>query len=133
MFAAIAALFGGVAKFLGFNPIQKIFDLVDKNIAAQADQERLKTQLAEQYLTAQTKILTGRGWWFPLLFMIPVGFWFAAVCIYSVLWCQGCAFPQHWTIAALPAPLDNWAGIIVTSMFVGGAGEGIVRVVRALK
>jgi len=36
---------------------------------------------------------------------------------YSVLWCADCAYPQPWTIAALPPPLDAWAGAIVLSIF----------------
>ncbi len=57
------------------------------------------------------------GLWLMLLFAVPLGLWFTAVCVYSVLWCAGCASPMGWTIAALPAPLDEWAGLIVVSIF----------------
>ncbi len=52
-----------------------------------------------------------------LLFAVPLAIWWAAVLIYSVLWCAGCAYPQDWTIAALPPPLDDWAGLIVMAIF----------------
>lgn len=107
-------------------PLARIMDTVDKNIAAGVDREKLKTDLAQSYLTAQTRVLSGHGWWFPLFFLAPAGFWFASVCVYSVLWCHACAFPQTWTVAALPAPLDQWEGWIVSSMFVGGAGSMIL-------
>jgi hypothetical protein len=34
-------------------------------------------------------------------------------------------FPQAWTIAALPPPLSDWMGVIVSSLFIGKAGEKI--------
>lgn len=30
---------------------------------------------------------------------------------------DGCAYPQDWTIAALPPPLDEWAGAIIIAIF----------------
>lgn len=63
-------------------------------------------------------ILTSTGaWWFQLFFIIPLAFWFSAVVIYSVLWCKGCVYPQPWTIASLPNPLDDWAGAIIAFLF----------------
>jgi len=46
------------------------------------------------------------------------------VLIYSIFWCQGCAFPQEWTIAALPPPLDEWASMMILAIF------GVVGVSR---
>jgi hypothetical protein len=61
-------------------------------------------------MAAQVSILTGRGWWFPLLFLITAGLWFGSVCVYSVLFCKACIFPQARSIAALPPPLNEWMG-----------------------
>ncbi|NLS67877.1 hypothetical protein E3H11_02795 [Bradyrhizobium brasilense] len=93
-------------------PLDRIFSTVDNAINNETTREQLKADLAKSYLSSQVAILTGRGWWLPLLFIVPAGFWFAAVCVYSVLWCKACAFPQSWTIAALPSPLDQWMGAI---------------------
>jgi hypothetical protein len=57
------------------------------------------------------------GFWLMLLFAIPLAIWWGAVILYSILWCSRCAYPQTWVIAALPAPLDEWAGLIVMSIF----------------
>lgn len=57
------------------------------------------------------------GFWLMLIFAAPLAVWWAAVLVYSVLWCRACAFPQAWSIAALPAPLDEWAGMIVVAIF----------------
>ena len=65
--------------------------------------------------------------WLMLLFAVPLAFWFASVCVYSVFWCAGCAFPQTWTVAALPPPLDEWSAQIVIAIF---GVAGITRFAR---
>jgi len=67
------------------------------------------------------------GFVLMMLFAVPLAFWFAAVCIYSVFWCSGCPFPQSWTIAALPPPLDEWSAQIVIAIF---GVAGITRFAR---
>lgn len=69
-------------------------------------------------------ILTSTGsWWFQLFFIIPLAIWFASVVTYSLLWCRDCAFPQPWTIAALPSPLNEWAGAIIAFLFLTNAAK----------
>lgn len=113
-----------------FNPLSRLLDTIDKNTDSTTDRERIKAQAVESYVNAQASVLNGRGWFFPLFFLAPAGFWFASVCLYSVFFCQRCAFPQTWTIAALPPPLDSWLGAIVGSLFIGKAGEQILAKFR---
>lgn len=110
--------------------LDRILSSVDNKIDNETTREAVKADLVADYMRAQVAVLTGRGWWFPLLFLVPAGFWFAAVCVYSVLWCRGCAFPQEWTIAALPTPLDEWMGAIVASLFIGKAGGELIARLR---
>lgn len=117
-------------SWLTAGPLDRIFSTIDKKIAAETDREKLKTDLAAEYVKAQATVLTGRGWWFPLFFVAPLGFWFAAVCLYSVFFCRACAFPQEWSIAALPRPLDEWAGIIIGSLFLAKTGEAVIARLR---
>lgn len=107
-------------------PLDRIFKTIDNSVDNQTTREQIKADLAKSYLAAQVSILTGRGWWFPLFFLAPAGLWFSAVCIYSILFCKACIFPQPWTIAALPSPLDQWMAAIVGSLFIGKAGEQIL-------
>jgi hypothetical protein len=95
----------------------RAMDSVDKRFESETAREKAKAEVLSSYLEAQKAILTGPGWWFPLFFIIPLGMWFASVCIYSMLFCQLCVLPQTWSIAALPKPLDEWAGVIVASLF----------------
>ena len=120
--AALGWLTGGT--------LDRILKTVDHRIDNETEREKVKTQAVEAYVNAQVSIANSRQWWFPLFFLIPAGLWFAAVCIYSVLWCRGCAFPQEWSIAALPAPLDEWMGWIVGSLFIGKAGEMLITRLR---
>ncbi|GEC56767.1 hypothetical protein ABIF38_005279 [Bradyrhizobium japonicum] len=115
-----------ILSWLASGPLDRIFKTIDNSVDNQTTREQIKADLAKSYLSSQVAILTGRGWWFPLLFMVPAGLWFAAVCVYSVLWCKGCAYPQTWTIAALPPPLDQWMGAIIGSLFIGKAGGEII-------
>lgn len=110
--------------------LDRILSSVDNNIDNETTREAVKADLVADYMKAQVAILTGRGWWFPLLFIAPLGMWFASVCIYSMLFCARCAFPQSWSIAALPAPLDEWSGIIIGSLFVGKLGQELVARLR---
>lgn len=121
---------GWLLKLLGLNPFGRLLDTVDHKIDNETDRERIKTKAVESYMAAQVSVLTGRGWWFPLFFIAPLGLWFTSICVYSVLWCKDCAFPQSWTIAALPQPLDEWAGIIIGSLFLAKTGEKLIGRLR---
>ena len=119
-----------ILNWLLSGPLDRALKSVDNAVNNETTRDQVKAELAKTYLTAQASILTGRGWWFPLLFLVPAGFWFASVCIYSILWCKLCAYPQTWTIAALPSPLDQWMGAIVGSLFIGKAGGEIIARLR---
>lgn len=119
-----------ILNWLTGNVLGRIFQTIDASIDNETKREDIKTRAVESYMTAQVAILTGRGWWFPLLFLVPAGLWFASVCIYSVLFCKACIFPQTWTVAALPPPLDQWMGAIVGSLFIGKAGGDLIARLR---
>lgn len=115
-----------VLKWFTSSALDRIFSTIDNAVSNETTREQVKSDLAKSYLSAQVSILTGRGWWFPLLFLIPAGMWFSSVCLYSMLFCAKCVMPQTWTIAALPSPLDQWMAAIVGSLFIGKAGEQII-------
>lgn len=123
-------MLSAIFSFLMSGPLDRLLQTIDSKVDNDTQREKIKSDTVQAYVSAQAAVLTGRGWWFPLLFLVPAGVWFAAVCVYSVLWCQRCAFPQTWTIAALPAPLDGWMGAIVGSLFIGKAGEQIIAKFR---
>lgn len=104
-------------KWLATGPLDRILDTVDRKVAAQTDREKIKADLIQEHYRQRADWMRAGGVFLMLLFAAPLAFWFGAVVVYSVFWCQGCAFPQTWTIAALPAPLDEWAGLMIVSIF----------------
>jgi hypothetical protein len=106
-----------LARLIGGGALDRAFDLVDRKLAQQQDRERLKADLIEAHYRTQADRLRAGLFWLMLPFVLCLAFWFAAVVIYSVFWCAGCAYPQSWTIAALPPPLDEWAGAMITALF----------------
>lgn len=118
----------GILRFLfgwlSSGPLDRILDTVDAKVKAETDREALKADIIKSHYSTRADFMRAGGFWLMLIFAVPLAIWFAAVCIYSILWCAGCAFPQTWSIAALPPPLDDWAGGIVVSIF------GVVGVSR---
>lgn len=119
-------IFGTLLSWLTSGPLDRILTSIDKHGDAITDREKIKSEAVQQFVQAQVQIANSRQWFFPLFMLVPTAFHYAAVNIYSVLWCARCAFPVTWTIAALPSPFDQWEGLIVTSLFIGQAGEAII-------
>lgn len=113
----ISSLLSTVFGWLTGSTLDRILSTVDKKIQLQGDREKLKTDIILESYRSRTDYMKAGGLWLMLIYAVPLGIWFASVCIYSMLFCADCAFPQTWTIAALPAPLDEWAGLIVISIF----------------
>jgi len=104
-------------KLLGGGLLDRVLDTVDKKVRSETDREKIKGDIIKEAYRTRADWMRAGGFWLMLGFAAPLMFWFAAVLFYSVFWCAGCAYPQSWTIAALPAPLDQWAGWIVVSIF----------------
>lgn len=115
-----------LTRLLGGGLLDRVLDSVDRKVAAETDRAALKADIIREHYRTRADFMRAGGFWLMLIFAAPLAMWFGAVCLYSLLWCRGCAFPQDWTIAALPAPLDQWAGAIVTAIF-GVVGLGQFR------
>lgn len=123
----MTAILAILSRLFGSGALDRILDAVDRKVDSETERQRIKAETVQSYVNAQAKTLAGRGWWFPLFFIVPLGFWWASVLVYSVLFCRTCAFPQEWSIAALPSPLDEWAGIMIGSLFIGRIGQQIIE------
>lgn len=87
------------------------------------EREKIKADVEKNKYAMKVALLSRGGWWFQLFFIVPLSVWFSGVVIYSLLWCQTCAYPQPWDIAALPDPLNEWAGWIIGYLFLVKAGR----------
>lgn len=132
LLAALVRLgFGGV--------VDKALDHLERRAELQNDRERLrqlttvelaKSAVAEAQIMADFNAAKLRVPWFWLFagaFLSLLLLWFGSVVIYSIFWCKSCAFPQPWTIAALPPPLNDWAGRMIAWLFFVGTGVGVAR------
>ena len=111
-------------RWLGSGPLDRILSTVDKKISAETDREAIKGEIIKAHYASRGDYMRSGGFVIMMIFAIPLSIWFDAVVIYSILWCADCAYPQDWTIAALPPPLDEWAGMIIISIF------GVIGVTR---
>lgn len=111
----------GVLTFIGSwltsGVLDRVLDTVDRKVQSETDREKIKGDIIQAHYRTRADWMRAGGFWLCAMFAFPLAVWFAAVCVYSILWCAGCAYPQGWTIAALPAPLDDWAGGIIISIF----------------
>lgn len=110
--------------------LDRILTSIDKKVDNETERQRIKTEAVSEYVRAHVAIANSRQWFFPLFFLVPAGLHFASVTIYSIIFCRLCAYPQDWSIAALPAPFNEWEGVIVTSLFIGKAGEQLIAKLR---
>lgn len=106
-----------IVTWLTSGILDRVLATVDRRIEADTDREKIKADIIVEHYRTRADFMRAGGFWLMLIFAVPLSFWWTAVLIYSVFWCAGCAFPQDWSIAALPPPLDEWAGRIVLAIF----------------
>lgn len=96
-------------------------------IAAHERVEIIKAELESQRVAAEVRKATAGQWEMRLIVFaagFPAAAHFACVCLVS-------AFPgtfPGWTVHALPAPMDQWQGSIILSLF----GLSAVKLIGAV-
>ncbi len=103
--------------------LDKILDTIDKKMDAGTERERIKAEVTMAYTQAQANLLVGRTWWFQLFFVVPLGLWWTSVIIDSIM--MWFSWYDH-TTAALPSPLDTWAGWIISALFVVDGTKALI-------
>lgn len=117
MIAIVKAVLGWLTG--GF--LDRAMSSVDKYVESTTDKERIKADVVRSYYDTRASWMQAGGFWLLLILAIPTATHYAAVVLYSIFWCAGCAYPVDWTIAALPGPMAEWEGWIIIAC-VGGAG-----------
>lgn len=107
-----------ISVFTG-GSLDKILATINKRMDNDIQREQIKADVTKKWVEAQASLLVGRTWWFQLFFVIPLGIWWSAVIADSIVgW-------EH-NIAALPKPLDEWAGWIVSALFIVDGGKALI-------
>lgn len=113
---------GIVSAFTG-GSLEKILDTINKRMENDVLREQIKADVTKKWVEAQAALLVGRTWWFQLFFIIPLGLWWTSVIIDSIM--TSFDFWSH-TTAALPAPLDTWAGWIISALFLVDGSKALM-------
>lgn len=109
----------GVANFFTGGSLESILRTIEKGMDDEVTKEQVKAEVTKKWIEAQSSLLVGRTWWFQLFFVIPLGFWWTAVCLDSV-------FGWDHDIAKLPDPLDEWAAAIIGALFIVDGGKALL-------
>lgn len=108
-----------LASLVTGGSLDRILDTIEKRLDNEVTKEEIKAEVTKTWINAQAQLLVGRTWWFQLFFVVPLGFWWSAVIIDSV-------FGFSWNVAALPSPLDEWAGWMLSSVFLIDGTKSII-------
>ena len=116
-------LFQMLLGWLTGGTLDRILETVDKRMDNETEKEKIKAEVTKTYVQAQANLLVGRTWWFQLLFVVPLGLWWASCAIDSIM------ISFDWwthTTAALPPPLDTWAGLIISALFLVDGSKALI-------
>lgn len=108
-------------------PFKRALATIDAVTENETERQRIRADVIKHGMEQRVSMAGFLGPWFMAVFVFPLGLHWASVNLYSIFWCADCAYPQSWTIAALPPPMDEWSGWIVMGIFMA---EGIKRVWR---
>ena len=106
-----------ILNFLSGGLIDRVLDTVDRKLTNEVDKERLKADLLREHLKTRGDYMKAGGFWLMVMFAVPLAVWYAMVIYDSAFGCPTCVWPNTWSVAALPPPLNEWAGLIVMSIF----------------
>jgi len=113
------ALKGLLGLFTG-GTLDRVLDTIERRMDNEVTKEQVKADVTKTVVTAQAQLMVGRTWWFQLFFVVPAGFWFAAVVFDSVFQVPG------WDVAKLPDPLDDWIAYIISALFIVDGGKALL-------
>lgn len=116
----IGSVFKWVLGAVTGGTLDKILSTIEHRMDDETKKEEIKAEVTKTWINAQAQLLVGRTWWFQLFFVIPLGLWWTAVIIDSIF-----GF-QSWDVAELPNPLDEWAGWIISALFVVDGGKALI-------
>lgn len=116
--------FGGfLASVFTGGSLGKILETINSKMDNDVKREEIKAEVVKKWVEAQANLLVGRTWWFQLFFVIPLGLWWTSVILDSIM--VSFSWWGH-TTAALPSPLDTWAGWIISALFLVDGSKALM-------
>lgn len=111
-----------VDQVLDYMKARQALDANRDKLRADVEIETIRQAVQMQHVMAATE--TARYshafyWLFVGLFLVPLALWWLAVLMDSIF-----LFP--WNVAALPAPLNEWAAMMIGWLFLAGGLRTVV-------
>lgn len=120
-------------KFLSGSLLDRLLSHMERRLDSATERERIGAELAAEEIKGEIaarsearKVLLAEADHFfsaarlgRLAFVLPLGLWWAAVCLDSV-------FHFGWRISEVPV-LRDWGGAIITSLFLVDGARGLAR------
>ena len=124
----MTSLFAFLLKLLSAPLVDRVVGYLETKAALEGNRDKLRAeveietirqgvQIAAIMASAETaRYQVGWYWVFVGAFVVPLALWWAAVILDSI-------FLFDWDVAALPSPLDEWAGTIIAWLFLVGSAR----------
>lgn len=126
-------MIGWILQFAGSGLLDRLLQHLDRRVSAETSRRQIEADLvaeeiraeisarqqARAVLIAETGHFWSAGRLGRLVFVLPLGLWWAAVCFDSV-------FHFGWKIGEVPV-LRDWGGAIVTSLFLVEGAKSVAR------
>jgi hypothetical protein len=110
-------LLAWLGKLITGGALDRVLETVNQKTEASVERDKLRADIVLEHYRTRGDYMRSGGFVLMLLFAVPLAGWHALVIYDSALGCADCVLANTWTVAALPAPLDEWAGWIVLSIF----------------
>ena len=116
-----------ILSWLTGGVLDRLLKSVDHAVDNETERQQIRAQVVSKYVeaaaeTRQTAMQSRVFWWTWALFSVPLGFWFAAVCVDSV-------FQFTWNVADLPPAVKPYANQIFAAVFGSGAGVASLQAI----
>ncbi|MEP1934938.1 MAG: hypothetical protein ABJJ37_27000 [Roseibium sp.] len=126
-------MLGGLLKWLSVGILDRLLSHLETRIDNETEQRRLDADIVREQIKGEIlaraearKVLIAESGHFwsagrlgRLLFVVPLGIWWTAICLDST-------FLFGWGVDEVPV-LREWGGAIITSLFLVDGAQSVVR------
>jgi hypothetical protein len=130
----MSAILAVILRLVSGGLLDKLMDHLQAQAASEVERERVTAQVAITHIQAELGrrqaqrdvLVAEQGQLVTSLmrpaFAYPLAVYYAAVIADSL-------FRFRWNVAALPAPIGEWSGWIISAIFLSESGERITRTI----
>lgn len=130
----MSVLIGLILRLAGGGLLDKVLTGLKARADSQVERQRIDASVAIEHVRAELArrqaqrdvLIAEQGHWVTRFmrpaFAYPLAVYYAAVITDSL-------FHFTWNVAALPAPIGEWSGWIISALFLADSGERITRTI----